>query len=313
MISRSLIADRTGVLFILLSLFWGTSFVAIEAGLAYFPPLVFAGIRYAIAGAILLIYAVYISTRWLPQTPKEWLSVSVSGVLIVGAYHGLLYLGELYVSGAIAAVIVSLTPVLTVLLASVMLPAERLTPIQLGGVLLGLIGVVVIINPDPGMVFDASTIGIVLIFFGALSWAIGSVLIKPLDTTLPLLALISWAMLIGATSLFVGAAIRGETVTAIEWSQTAIISLTYLTVISGVIAFFIYFELHDRVGATQINLVSYLEPVVAIGMSWLLLGSVIDSTVVVGFTAVFAGFALVKYEFISEITTQLARNSIDSL
>ncbi|MFC6770813.1 EamA family transporter, partial [Halorubrum pallidum] len=59
--------------FVLLATLWGTSFVAIEAGLHYFPPLLFAGVRYAVAGTIVLAFAVIVSDRFVPRGRDEWL------------------------------------------------------------------------------------------------------------------------------------------------------------------------------------------------------------------------------------------------
>ncbi|MUW15910.1 EamA family transporter, partial [Halorubrum sp. CBA1125] len=71
--------ERMVVAFVLLSTLWGTSFVAIEAGLHYFPPLLFAGVRYAIAGAVVLAYAALAPDRWVPRGRSEWLGVAVAG------------------------------------------------------------------------------------------------------------------------------------------------------------------------------------------------------------------------------------------
>ncbi|ADQ67097.1 dmt(drug/metabolite transporter) superfamily permease [Halogeometricum borinquense DSM 11551] len=291
--TRSDTSNWNALLFIALSCFWGTSFVAIEAGLEYFPPLLFAGIRYGIAGLAILSYAVATTDRWHPSGRDEWLSAAVAGVFIIAAYHALLYIGEMYVSASVAAVVVSLAPVLTAVFAAGILgqPLDKIAGV---GFLLGIVGVVIVANPDPANLLSTNLLGIVLVLLSTASFAIGGVLTEPLRTSLPAESMQAWAMLIGAGVLFVGAVARGESPATIEWTSTAIISLMYLTFVSGVVGFLIYFALHERVGATEINLVSYLEPVVASLAGWVLLGHVVSSTTLVGFVTVFIGFALVK-------------------
>ncbi|WP_254546019.1 DMT family transporter [Halomarina pelagica] len=283
-----------GVLFVILAAVWGTSFVAIEVGLEHFPPLLFAALRYAVAGAIVLGYATLTTDRWRPVTRDDWTAVGVVGAFVIAGYHGLLYLGELHVPGAIAAVIVSLSPVLTAVFASAFLADERLGPVEVAGLAFGLLGVVVVAAPDPAALVGSTLLGVALVFLGGACFALGSVLTRPIDSGLPLRSLEGWGMLVGAGLLFAAGDVRGESMAAIDWSAPAVASLAYLTIVSGVLAFLLYFDLLDRMGPTEINLVGYLEPVVAAVMSWLLLGHLIDGTTLLGFGIIFFGFALVK-------------------
>ncbi|SDR41633.1 DMT family transporter [Natronobacterium texcoconense] len=285
---------RDGVFFSILALCWGSSFVAIEIGLEYVPPLLFAGLRYALAGAIVLGYAYLATDRIRPATFGEWLAVSVAGVFVIALYHGLLYIGELYVSGAVAATVVSTAPILTVAFAGVLLPSERLSPVGVFGFILGLVGVVLVVQPTPGMLGDDVTYGAALVFASAVAFALGGVLVRPIESNLPLETLQAWAMLLGAGVLLGWAALRGESVAAIEFTTTAILSYVYLTFVSGVFAFLLYFQLLDRSGAVQVNLVGYAEPAVAIVVSWILLGSVVDSLTIVGLVTILVGFVVIK-------------------
>ncbi|MFW6317693.1 MAG: DMT family transporter [Halorubrum sp.] len=280
--------------FVLLATLWGTSFVAIEAGLHYFPPLLFAGVRYAIAGAVVLGVAAVTSGRTVPRGRDEWLGVAVAGAFVIAAYHGLLYVAELRISGGVAAVVVSLAPVLTAVFAAVLLPNERLGPFEIGGFALGILGVIVIADPMEAGLGSAALFGVALAFAGAVAFSLGAVLLRPLRTDLPIAALQGWAMVSGAGLLFVGAALLGESPAAIVWNATAVASLSYLTLLSGVVAFLIYFALLDEVGPTQLHLVGYAEPVVAAVGSWLLLGSLIEAEAILGFVAILAGFLVLE-------------------
>ncbi|ACM57058.1 DMT family transporter [Halorubrum lacusprofundi] len=280
--------------FVLLATLWGTSFVAIEAGLHYFPPLLFAGVRYAIAGAIVLGFAAVMSGRTVPRGRDEWLGVAVAGAFVIAAYHGLLYVGELHITGAVAAVVVSLSPVLTATFAALLLPNERLGPFEIGGFALGILGVIVIADPMEAGLGSSALLGVALAFAGAAAFSLGAVLLRPLRTDLPIAALQGWAMVSGAGMLLVGAALLGESPAAIVWNATSIASLSYLTLLSGVVAFLIYFALLDEVGPSQLHLVGYAEPVVAAVGSWALLGSLIEAEAIIGFVAILAGFLVLE-------------------
>ena len=293
---RNLLSTPESILaaFVLLATLWGTSFVAIEAGLHYFPPLLFAGVRYAIAGAVVLGVAAVASDRAMPRGRDEWLGVAVAGAFVIAAYHGLLYVAELRISGGVAAVVVSLAPVLTATFAALLLPNERLGPFEIGGFALGILGVIVIADPMEAGLGSAALFGVALAFAGAVAFSLGAVLLRPLRTDLPIAALQGWAMVSGAGLLFVGAALLGESPAAIVWNATSIVSLSYLTLLSGVVAFLIYFALLDEVGPAQLHLVGYAEPVVAAVGSWLLLGSLIEAEAILGFVAILAGFLVLE-------------------
>ena len=286
--------------FVLLATLWGTSFVAIEVGLHYFPPLLFAGVRYAIAGAVVLGYAAVTAPRWLPRGRDEWLGVAVAGTFVIAAYHGFLYVGELRISGAVAAVVVSLSPVLTAVFAAVLLPTERLGPVEIGGFALGIVGVAVVADPTAAGLGGAGVVGVGLAFAGAVAFSLGAVLLRPLRTDLPVAALQGWAMVIGAGQLLVAAAALGESPGSIVWNGTSIASLAYLTLLSGVIAFLVYFALLDAVGPAQLHLVGYAEPVVAAVGSWVLLGHLIDAAALIGFVAILAGFLVLERREIAD-------------
>lgn len=287
----SLGASPTSALFLVLAAVWGSSFVAIEIGLHAIPALSFAAVRYTVAGAVVLAYAAHATDRWLPRTGREWFAVSVVGVFVFAVYHGALYLGEQRVSGSVAAIVVSLSPVLTAGFASRLSADASIDGVQALGMLAGLLGVAVLASPGGGSVNLA---GVALVLLATASFSLGSVLARPLATDLPGETTQAWAMLVGSLVLWAGAGARGETLAAVHWTPDALWSLAYLTLVAGAGGYLLYFRLLDRVGATELNLVAYLEPVGAAATSWLVFGRVVGPSAVAGFAAIFLGFALVK-------------------
>jgi drug/metabolite transporter (DMT)-like permease len=273
--------------------------MAIKAGLgdpgdpAYFfdAPVFFAAIRYDIAGVVMFGYAIRATDRWRPRSRDEWLTVGVGAVFIIAAYHALLFIGQRGTTSAAAAVIVSLSPVMTTAFARALLPDERLTVVGIVGMVLGLVGIIVLSRPDPanlvGSRFEA------LVFAAALSFALGSVLTRRLDSGLPIETMEAWSMLGGAMLMHGVSFGLGERVSGVPPLE-ATLALVYLAIVSSAVGFLIYFDLLDRLGAIEINLVSYVAPVFAALAGLLFLGEGIDAPTVIGFVVILGGFALIK-------------------
>ena len=286
---------RNFVLFVLLAAVWGSAFMAIKAGLDYFPPVLFAAIRYDIAGVLMLGYAIYATERWRPRTRGEWTLVAVGGTLLIAAYHAFLFVGEKETTSAAAAVIVSLSPVLTTGFARMLLPSERLTAAGIAGLLLGLVGVIVLSQPDPDNLLAADVVGKALVFAATASFALGSVLTRRIDAQLPIETMEAWSMLLGAALMHaVSAARPTESFAAIRWTPEAVAALAYLSIAASALGFLVYFDLLERLGPIEINLVSYVAPVFAALSGWWFLTEPVTPATVGGFLIIFAGFCLLK-------------------
>ncbi|MCU4971659.1 EamA family transporter [Halobacteria archaeon AArc-m2/3/4] len=294
---------RSLALFLVLACVWGSAFVAISAGLEYFPPVLFAAFRYDVAGLLMLAYAAYAidDRNWIPHGREEWLLVAVGAVLLIAAYHTFLFVGQQHTTAAAAAILVSLSPVLTTGFARLLVPSDALSPIGVLGVAIGLVGVAIITQPDPSNLLATDVVAKLLIVLAAASFALGSVLTRRIDASLPIEAMEAWAMLGGALLMHgVSLALR-EPVVPSEWLHLeAIGALAYLAVVASAVGFLLYFDLLERLGAVEINMVSYVAPVFAALVGWLYLGEVIDLATGVGFVVIAVGFALVKRRALRE-------------
>ena len=300
---------RSVALFMILAAVWGSAFMAINAGLAYFPPVLFAALRFDIAGIVMLGYAALVVDDPIPRGRDEWRVVAASATLIIAGYHALLFIGESdpAVTSAIAAVIISLSPVLTTVFARAFLPSERLTAVGVLGLLIGLVGAVVLADPDPSNLTGSGTIAKFLVFLAAAAFAFGSVLTRASDADIRIETMEAWSMLLGAALLHVLAFGLGESPTEITWSTEAILALAYLAIAASGVGFLIYFHLLDQLGPIEINLVSYVAPVFAALSGWLFLQEGITLPTVVGFLIICVGFGLVKR---SAIRTELRHRGL---
>ncbi|WP_049911484.1 DMT family transporter [Halorubrum lipolyticum] len=284
-------------LFLVLAAVWGSAFMAIKAGLAYFPPVLFAALRYDVAGVVMLAYAAYVVDDPIPRGRDEWAVVAVGATLVIAAYHAFLFIGESdpAVTSAVAAVIVSLSPVLTTVFARAFLPSERLTVVGVIGLVVGLVGAVVLAAPDPSNLAGGGTVPKLLVLLAAASFALGSVLMRASDDDdLPIETMEAWSMLLGAALMHLLSLGLGESIADVAWTAEAVLALGYLSIAASGLGFLIYFDLLDRLGPIEINLVSYVAPVFAAVSGWLFLREAITVNTVAGFLIICAGFALVK-------------------
>jgi drug/metabolite transporter (DMT)-like permease len=267
--------------------------MAIKAGLAYFPPVLFGAIRYDIGGVVMLGYVALTTEQWRPRTASEWRLVGIGAVLLIAAYNGLLFVGQQETTSAAAAVIISLSPVLTTAFARVLLPFERLRPTGVIGLVLGFLGVLILAQPNPANLL-AGSVPELLILGAAISFALGSVLTRRSAAPLPVETMEAWSMLGGALVLHVVSLGLGESIGSIHVTPVAFGALGYLAVVSSAFGYLLYFDLLDRLGPIEINLVSYVAPCFAALAGWLALGETVGLPTVIGFLVIVTGFVLIK-------------------
>ncbi|WP_265109331.1 DMT family transporter [Halosolutus halophilus] len=300
-------AQRDLLLFVALAIGWGTAFGAIEVGLATLPPILFAALRLDVATLLFVGAIAVLGLEWRPRTRGDVTSIVVAGGLMVGAHYGLLFLGQSYVSSAVAAIVLSLTPIVTPPLAIALLPQERLRAPAVVGLFVALVGVVVI--AVSGGSLDGQVVGVALLFGAAFVFALGSVLTERTQGTLSVISLQTWAMAVGGGILHgLSYAHPGETVpaTATAWTPATIAALAYLAVVATAGGFLAYFVLLQRVGASQLSLVNYATPVVASLVGWALLGESITLATIGGFGLIVLGFALCQLTTLWRLATPIA-------
>ncbi|WP_128478010.1 DMT family transporter [Halorussus pelagicus] len=285
---------RDALLFVFLAVAWGGSFVAIEIGLDSLPPLLFAALRYDIGAIILVVYAALACDRWVPRTRDDYLAVLVVGVFLITAANGLLFVGQQYTTGGVAAILYSLNPVLTTGFARSLLPDDTLSPVGLLGLLVGLAGVALVVRPDPANLLAGVT-GKLLVVGSATSVALGSVLLRRRSPSMDSTATTAWGMFVGALLMHAASLASGETPRVADaLAPQVAVPLAYLAVVATAGAYAAYFGLLERHSPVQVNLVSYLVPMVTAVAGWVLLGETLTATTMGGFLVILAGFSLVK-------------------
>lgn len=298
---------HNAVLFLIAASLTGGIYVANKAGLPYLPPVFFASLRFLIAAALLLPYVAFRSEPLRPQTQTDYLTLLASGGLVVGAANVFLFLGQQYTTSTMAAIIISLSPILTIGLAAVVFPTDRLTQRRVAGIILGLVGVCIVAHPDPSNPFSVTILGIGLLFLAAVALAIGGVILRHLQGSLSSLAITAWATLIGGIAMFMVSLAHGESIAAISWTSVALLAVIYNGVIATPISYVAYFSLLEAVGPVRVNLLTYVSPLVTAFFGWLLLGERLSVLTLLGFVVISTGFFLIEYRSLVQEFARLRR------
>ncbi len=275
-----------------LAVFWGSAYIFIREGIVFGAgPLLFAAVRYAFSAAAFAAFAVA-RREAAPGRGPLLASASIGGLLIIGLYGGFLYWGEQFTTGGYAAVLSSTAPVLTVVVAFALLPSERLGRTALAGIAVGFGGTFVLVLPQ----LTGSPIGTwpgPLYVLGAfVCAALGTVLLRRYGGGRQSLYQIATQFAVAAAILGVGAAIvPGRE--AFPTTEGVWASLAGLVVLSSIGGYFVYFQLHHRVGPVRANVVAYLLPPIGIGLGSGFLGEPVTVLELVGVVIVLAGVTLV--------------------
>lgn len=280
-------------MFVGVTLLFGTAFPAVKAGLDFFPPLLFVAARNYLAAVLLLAYVSLTTDYRVPRTRRDWAAVLAGGTFLIGGV-GFGFVGQQFITSGVAAIIFSLSPIVTGLLAWVILPAERLGGRDYIAVGLGFLGVAIIVRPDPAALFDPTVVGKVLVFTAVSVVALGTVLIRRSRTTMPVPALTGWSMVVGATIQLGAALALGESLATVRITPLAVATIIYLGVFAGTLGLVGYLVLMNDIGPVKANLVTYLTPVVSLSIGWLFLDERVTLPTLVGFAVIVAGFALLE-------------------
>jgi drug/metabolite transporter (DMT)-like permease len=278
--------------FLLLTVIWGTTWAAIRVGLGGIPPFTGVAVRFAIAGALLLALAPRFGVR-LGRARHERTLWLVNGLLSFCISYAVVYWSEQYIPSGLAAVLFATYPLFVAAFAHFLLPGERLRPAAVAGLLLGFLGVAVIFSDDLTLlggeqVRRAAVVMLISPFVSALA----SVVVKRWGSEVPPLSLAAVPMVLTGVVMGVVALVleRGRPLVLDARSLGA---LAYLAIAGSAVTFTIYYWILAQVKATQLALMSYLIPIVAVAVGALAFDEPLRPRVLLGAGLVLAGLAAV--------------------
>jgi drug/metabolite transporter (DMT)-like permease len=262
---------------------WGSTFLAIRVGVREVPPLVYASMRFFVAGAVLYLW---MRIKGTPSpTRREWLSLSLIALCIFVFDYGLLFWAEQRVPSGIAAVMLATIPVFMTLSEITFLRTQRLTLRLAVALLVGISGVLILVSHSVGLSEKAiDPAGAAALVTAAISWSVASTLSRKLALPESKVMSSGAQMLAGGIMLALAAALLGEFrgfhVQAI--SRGAWFALVYLIVAGSIMGFTAYVWLLHHESPTKVGTYAYVNPVVAVIVGYFLGGEAVGSRTVIG-------------------------------
>jgi drug/metabolite transporter (DMT)-like permease len=277
-----------------LCLIWGSTWLAIKVGLRDLPPITFAGIRFAIAAA--LLFVVIAAQRLpLPRTTADWRLLAWTGFLNITANYALVFWGEQYLASGLAALLNATIPLFGLPLAHRYVAGEQLTPTKVAGVLLGIAGVAVVCSAELGGNGAHAFWGSVAIIVASLAGAQGSVLVKARGGHIEPAMLAGVQMATGCVPLLLGGMLVEGSPLHYHWTSSAVLSLVYLAVVGSVVAFLAYYWLIRHTQVTRVLLIPLVTPLIAVLLGVGLLGERLQWGTLLGGAAILVGVGLVVF------------------
>jgi drug/metabolite transporter (DMT)-like permease len=272
---------------------WGSTYLAIAIAVETLPPLLYAGLRFALAGVLL---AGWLALRGvdLRVSRRELAGAAAVGILLLALANGLVVLAERTVPSGVAALIVASIPLWIVIYR--MLARERVGRDLLAGVLLGLGGVAILVVPG-GLNGTIDPVGALLLFGATLSWAFGTFLSPRLETPRNVLVSTAYQMLAGGAVLLVVGLGRGElaTVDPASFSVRSMLAFAYLVVFGSLVAFSAFTWLLQNASVSLVSTYAFVNPVVAVVLGALILAEPITPSILIGAAVIVVAVAFIVF------------------
>jgi drug/metabolite transporter (DMT)-like permease len=252
--------------------FWGSTYTAIRIGAAEMPALLFSGIRFVIAGAILLAWCRWRGLR-LAWPPKTMWMLGLIGLLLLGAGNVSLVYAERTIPSGLASLVLAVTPLYVALIEMSLPGGEPLSKRGWLGLLLGFVGLAALLWPSmqSGLHGDRALLwAIAALLASALSWAVGSILSRRARLPVNSFVAAAWQMLaVGIFCTALGTALG-------QWPQFHVNlrsagSLAYLITAGSLLGYTGFIYLIERVPVAKVTSYSYVNPLIAVLLGILLL------------------------------------------
>jgi drug/metabolite transporter (DMT)-like permease len=261
---------------LIVCLVWGSTYLAIRVAVEELPPFLFAGVRWVIAAAALGAIARFLFKEELPSRKKDWITLAITGTLLLTGGNGLVVWAEQYVDSGSASIYVVTVAIWSAVF-DALIPGgkTRLGMPLISGLLLGLFGTVILTGITPSTLLQTDLRGPLALIAASGTWAFGSVYLKRNPVKIPFSMTASIQMLIGGIALLAIGLVRGEALPA-HAGAASLGALTYLILFGSLVGFTAYGYALRHASPTVVGTYAYVNPVVAVLLGALLLNEALD-------------------------------------
>lgn len=273
---------------------WSTTYAGIKVAIRDFPPFFLVGIRQMLGGLVLVVWAYLIGKAKVPDRKYYW-KQAITGFCTITGGNGFITWALQFVPTGLSAVIGSLTPVVVVLINLVWTGGERISWRVMVGVVLGFLGLGLIFSDGWKYLFDPDyRLGVAACFASCLTWSLGTVMAKRWNSpTVSPLYNAGLQITFGGLGGFMLSPFFDH-LQPIKFTWEGGMALLYLSLIGSALAFTLYMYALKHLTATVSSLYTYVNPVGAVLIGWMVWNEPLNWLVALGLVITVSGLYLVN-------------------
>lgn len=297
------VAHRSRLLLCLATVYlvWSSSFLFTKIGVTRLPPFLFGSARFLVGGALLFLFSRLSAIRHgeavLPVIgAAEWRRAAVVGFCTVLVSNGCNMWGLQTVTSGEAALLGVGATFLITLLGTMGPRAHPLTKPVLAGLLLGVVGLFLVVDPIGGSSAKGAghTLAGAVILVGCVGWAVGTIYQRNASIQLDLMGFTGLQMMLGGAMMAVPALLGGEPARW-SWDPAGLASLAWMTVMSSCIAYSAFAWLSVNATPAQIGSAGLVNPALAALLGWWVLDERLSAAQVAGMGVILVGVLLATW------------------
>jgi drug/metabolite transporter (DMT)-like permease len=280
------------LIYVAVAFLWGSTWFVVRIGLVDLPPLLFAGVRMALASALLAPIALR-GGHWREIVGPARSRVALVGLFQIAIPYGLLFAAQQWVPSGLSAVLFATFPIWIALVARLLLPGERLTPAKVASALLGVTGIVILQAPHLAELETSRSLalGSALIVSASILVAFANVLARRHLVSVSPLAMTTGQAAIGGV-LLLALSLVAEHGRPAAFTPAAMGALLYLAVFGTALTYLGLYWLLPRVPMAAIGALPLLDTTFAVVLGATVLGEPVGWPLAAGGATVLAAAGL---------------------
>ena len=288
--------------YVIISLIWGSTWLAIRLGLDSLTPLIASGLRFITASVLIYVFMKYMKV----SLQLDSVSIKIYFFLGIFSYYipfGLVYWGEQYVPSGLASVIFAIFPFMVMFFSKLALKSEIIDRNKFIGVISGFVGIYLIFSDDLTFDFSNYLWGMLAVLGSATLQAFSAVAIKKYGKHLNPISMNFLPVTIGGI-LLLASGVLFEDLSKIKIDGKAVASILYLALFGTLVTFTIYYWLLKKINIVILSLSSFITPIIAVFLGWLLLNESLQKNDIYGSLFVLLGLVFANLSGLKKYFTK---------